>query len=165
MESFALESPSPCGSLQVTAHFDEADGNILLLPAVIQYLVYVLFYERFIENRVLNFIDLCSVSNISVFILAENKYGYYIHGRSPHGTTDVNMKEMVINLERESRQMSGTRGLEPQSTEQTFIIRVDGAFRGQYDSILQTYQVRAERRRDRAARDASSRLVRRRDRD
>ena len=67
---------------------------------LIQYLVYVLFYQRFIEDPLLNFIDLCSVSNISVFMLADNLYGYYIHGRSPHGTTDVNMRDMVLNLER-----------------------------------------------------------------
>ena len=109
--------------------------------AIIQYLIYVIFYQRFVEDRLINFIDLCSMSNISVFILMENQYGYYLHGRSPHGVTDVNMKDMMMHLERESNEMIGTRGLEPKSTEQIFIVRVDRTFRSQYDALLRNYQV------------------------
>jgi meckelin len=109
---------------------------------LIQYLFYIIFYQRFIEDRLLNFIDLCSVSNISVFILTDNQYGYYIHGRSPHGTTDVNMRDMIMNLERESKQMSGTRGLEAESDEQTFIVRINGQFRLQYEAFLRDYEVK-----------------------
>ena len=110
--------------------------------ALIQYLFYVLFYQRFIEDTLLNFIDLCSVSNISVFMLTDNLYGYYIHGRSPHGTTDVNMKDMILNLERESKQMIGTRGLQAKSDEQTFIVKIGPSFRRQYDILLGTYRVK-----------------------
>jgi hypothetical protein len=109
--------------------------------ALIQYLIYVLFYQRFVEDKLLNFMDLCSVSNISVFILTDTHYGYYMHGRSPHGTTDVNMRDMIMNLERESNQMSGTRGLEAKSDEQTFIIKLDRPFRAQYNLLLQSYRV------------------------
>ncbi|UJR38008.1 hypothetical protein I4U23_030690 [Adineta vaga] len=116
--------------------------SMWLGTGIIQYLLYVGFYERFFEDRIVNFIDLCSVSNMSVFILSDNQYGYYIHGRSPHGTTDVNMKDMLINLEREANQMSATRGLQAQSEEQTFIIKIDRAFRAQYDNLLQSYQNR-----------------------
>ncbi|CAF0826220.1 unnamed protein product [Adineta steineri] len=114
--------------------------SMWLATALIQYVVYVIFYQRFFEDRLLNFIDLCSVSNISVFILIDRNYGYYIHGRSPHGTTDVNMKDMLINLERESNQMSGTRGLQAKANDQTFIILIDHIFRAQYDLLLQNYQ-------------------------
>ena len=40
-----------------------------------------LVYERFVEDKMQQFVDLCSISNISVFILYERNYGYYIHGR------------------------------------------------------------------------------------
>ncbi|CAF1345544.1 unnamed protein product [Adineta steineri] len=110
--------------------------------ALIQYLIYILFYQRFVQDKIINFLDLCSVSNISVFILMDNLYGYYMHGRSPHGTADVNMKEMMTNLERESNQKIGTRGLQPNSDDQTFIIRVDKAFRSQYELLLKNYQNR-----------------------
>lgn len=38
---------------------------------------------------------------ISVFILSANNYGHYIHGRSVHGFSDTNMKEMRAQLKRE----------------------------------------------------------------
>lgn len=89
----------------------------------------------------MNFVDLCSVSNISVLALTDELYGYYIHGLSPHGTTDVNMRDMLMNLEREGQQMSGTRGLEAGSNEQMFIVKLLPTFRAQYNALLQTYQV------------------------
>ncbi|CAF3770661.1 unnamed protein product [Rotaria sp. Silwood1] len=116
--------------------------SMWLATALVQYLVYVIFYQRFVEDRIINFIDLCSVSNISVFILMDNQYGYYIHGRSPHGITDVDMKEMMINLERESQANSGRRGLETNSDDQIFIIKVDRPVRSQYDLLLRSYQHR-----------------------
>ena len=109
--------------------------------AFIQFFFYIIFYQRLIEDKIINFIDLCSVSNISVFILDEDQHGYYIHGRSPHGTTDVNMRDMVMNLERESRALSGTRGLEPNSTEQLFILKINRPMRIQYELLFSKYSV------------------------
>lgn len=43
-----------------------------------------LIYERFVLNSVQQFIDICSMSNISMFIFAIDSYGYYIHGRYRH---------------------------------------------------------------------------------
>lgn len=45
-----------------------------------QWLVHVMFYERYIKNRLQEFVDLCSIANISVF-LVQNYHGFYIHGR------------------------------------------------------------------------------------
>lgn len=39
------------------------------------------FYERFIEDEIQDFVDLCTLGNISVFILSAKQHGYYIHGR------------------------------------------------------------------------------------
>jgi meckelin len=116
--------------------------NNFLFLALVQYLIYILFYQRFVEDTLLNFVDLCSVSNISVFILTDTHYGYYLHGRSPHGTTDVNIRDMIMNLERESNQMSGTRGLQAKSDEQIFIMKLARPFRGQYNQLLQSYKVK-----------------------
>jgi hypothetical protein len=52
------------------------------------------------------------------------------------------MRDMIMNLEREANQMSGTRGLQPKSDEQTFIMRMDRTFRSQYEILLRSYQVR-----------------------
>ncbi|CAF2968602.1 unnamed protein product [Rotaria sp. Silwood2] len=112
---------------------------ILLGTALIQYLVYTIFYQRIVEDKIINFIDLCAVSNISVFILDENYHGYYIHGRSPHGMTDVNMKEILINLHREENRMSGTRGLQNSSDDQIFIMKINRSFRRQYELLFRNY--------------------------
>ena len=81
------------------------------------------------------------MSNISVFILDQNQHGYYIHGRSPNGTTDVNMKELLMSLYREANAMSGTRGLQEESNEQLFIMKTNQSFRRQYESLFQNYYV------------------------
>jgi hypothetical protein len=52
------------------------------------------------------------------------------------------MRDMLLNLEREGKQMSGTRGLEAKSDEQTFIMRIDPSFRLQYEILLRSYEVR-----------------------
>ncbi|UJR08252.1 hypothetical protein I4U23_012525 [Adineta vaga] len=113
--------------------------STLLGTAIIQYIAYAIFYQRIIADRIVNFIDLCSVSNISVFVLDENQHGYYIHGRSPHGRTDVNIKEVLMNLHREANQMSGTRGLQNNSNDQIFIMKMNRNFRKQYDLLFRTY--------------------------
>ena len=72
-----------------------------IISAVAQWIFYTFIYERFIEDRVRNYVDLCSMSNVSVFILENSQFGYYIHGRSVHGRADTDMKEMHENLRRE----------------------------------------------------------------
>jgi len=111
---------------------------------LVQYLVYILFYQHFVEDKILNFIDLCSVSNISMFILSNNQYGYYIHGRSPQGTADINMKEMLDYFTREENKTIGSRGLEVNTTDQTFIVHVNQEFRKQYGILLSSYQVKSQ---------------------
>ncbi len=105
-------------------------------------MAYTLFYQRIVSDKIVNFIDLCSVSNISVFILDQNQHGYYIHGRSPHGLTDVNMKQVIMNLHREENQMIGTRGLQNNSSEQIFIMKINKSFKKQYELLFQNYYVR-----------------------
>lgn len=61
----------------------------------------MLIYERFITDDIREFVDICSMSNVSVFIMANGEYGYYIHGRSVHGCSDVGMDEMSEMIKRE----------------------------------------------------------------
>ena len=60
-----------------------------------------IIYERYVEHKLRQFTDLCSVSNISVFIMPHKLFGYYIHGHSVHGHADTNMREMNRNLLKE----------------------------------------------------------------
>lgn len=59
---------------------------IIYLTGILQY---VFRYFPPVYNKMplkhVEFIDLCSISNISVLMFDESCHGYYIHGRSPYG--------------------------------------------------------------------------------
>ncbi|XP_043116009.1 meckelin isoform X6 [Puntigrus tetrazona] len=74
-----------------------------LCIGLIQIIFFTVFHERFIEDKIRQFVDLCSISNVSVLLLSHRCFGYYIHGRSVHGHADTNMDEMNTNLKREAR--------------------------------------------------------------
>lgn len=75
----------------VADKYSEAKNNFTLQYAICtftylfvyfaQWLIRVTLYERYIRNRLQKFVDLCSIANISVFVLTHNYYGFYIHGR------------------------------------------------------------------------------------
>lgn len=72
-----------------------------MFAAFVQWLFFTLIYERFFEDKIRDFVDLCSMANISVFIMHHAQYGYYIHGRSVYGKADTNMKEMFEMMKKE----------------------------------------------------------------
>lgn len=103
-----------------------------------QIIFFAVFYERFVEDKLSQFVDLCCVSNISVFLLSHSCFGYYIHGRSVHGHADTNMEEMNMNLKREAENLCSQRGLLPNTDGQTFQISISRKMRLQYDRIHET---------------------------
>jgi meckelin len=111
-------------------------GLVYIITALCQWLYFTLFYERFIEHPIQQFIDLCAMGNVSVLLLESTISGYYIHGRSPHGKADTGLRQMHVNLAREQQDLCGQRGLEPGSELQTFRIVLPRKLRNQYDRIL-----------------------------
>lgn len=100
----------------------ENNGNIALefantvlfwiAAAIIQWLWRFIVYERFLdEPPSTKFVDLCTMCNISVFMMVENHKGYYLHGKSPYESADCSMEELLKNLNREGRGTTTTRGL------------------------------------------------------
>ncbi|XP_051879525.1 meckelin [Pristis pectinata] len=110
-------------------------ATIWLSVGLIQIIFCTSIYERFVEDRISQFIDVCSISNISVIILSYRCFGYYIHGRSVHGHADTNMEEMNLNLKREAENLCGQRGLIPNTDIETFQIFITSKVREQYDKI------------------------------
>ncbi|XP_040849292.1 meckelin isoform X2 [Ochotona curzoniae] len=106
-----------------------------LVIGVIQIVFFAAFYERFVEDKIRQFVDLCSMSNISVFVLSHKCFGYYIHGRSVHGHADTNMEEMNMNLKREAENLCSQRGLVPNTDGQTFQMAISSQMRQHYDRI------------------------------
>ncbi|XP_037659112.1 meckelin [Choloepus didactylus] len=109
-----------------------------LVIGIVQILFFAVFYERFIEDKIRQFVDLCCMSNISVFLLSHKCFGYYIHGRSVHGHADTNMEEMNMNLKREAENLCSQRGLVPNTDGQTFQIAISSQMRQHYDRIHET---------------------------
>lgn len=71
----------------------------------------------------LDFVDLCSVANISIIIFNEEMEGHYIHGKSPTGSSDVGSMQLSLNLEQERAGNANVRGIHtalPYSNEQHF---------------------------------------------
>lgn len=83
---------------------------LLLVIGFIQYLMKRLF-SFLVPLPFHNFVDLCSITNISVFIFDQRIHGYYIHGESPMGQTDISTNQLNENLNFEERGESRNRGL------------------------------------------------------
>ncbi|GCB77610.1 hypothetical protein scyTo_0016717, partial [Scyliorhinus torazame] len=140
-----LTSMSPYSNLKRTAESDVVPpsrilrfgmaSGIWLTVGVIQVVFCTGIYERFVEDRISQFIDVCSISNISVMIFSHRCFGYYIHGRSVHGQADTSMEEMNLNLKREADNLCGQRGLIPNTEIETFQIFTTNKIREQYDKI------------------------------
>ncbi|KAK2576307.1 hypothetical protein KPH14_005671 [Odynerus spinipes] len=110
-----------------------------------QYLTSILFYERFIRNQMQQFVDLCSIVNISVFILEYSYYGFYIHGRSVHGFSDTDLFTLINNLKSEENQLCAHRGLVPGTTEQNFVISITQTFRRTYERFYTGQSLKTNR--------------------
>lgn len=134
--SSALERPPQAYSppYSLTLRYGLAT-TLWLSLGLLQMLFFTVFHERFVEDKIRQFVDLCSISNISVLLLSHRCFGYYIHGRSVHGHADTNMEEMNTNLKRESESLCGQRGLLPNTDIQTFQISITNRLRQQYDRI------------------------------
>ncbi|RZF41616.1 hypothetical protein LSTR_LSTR000330 [Laodelphax striatellus] len=109
---------------------------IYITVYISQWLFMMGVYERYIKNAIQEFVDVCSIANISVFVLALENFGYYIHGRSAHGFADTDMKTIMTQLQREEQDLVGHRGLLPASDQQTFQISIPSQLREYYRRVM-----------------------------
>ncbi|XP_073823646.1 meckelin [Musca autumnalis] len=106
---------------------------------ILQYILRAVVLTRLMGNRLQKYTEHCSLANISVFVLVEPSYGYYIHGRSPHGFADSDMTTMIMQLQRETQSMCGRRGL-LSDTDQCYIIMPPKNLNNYFDKLLLPYQ-------------------------
>ena len=97
---------------------------VIYVISAVQYIIrYAL--KKWIPLKTEEFTDLCSVTNISVMIFDDSFGGYYIHGRSPYGFTEISSEKLRRNLENESRGQGQIRGLSPEDPDlQTYYIYI-----------------------------------------
>ena len=111
-------------------------ASMYLGVGLLQYIFYVFLYIRCIEDKLNQFVDFCSVANISMFIMTHTQFGYYIHGRSPHGNVDISMQKMSEALLKEKEDKTAKRGLEEGSDHQTFSISISEKLSRQYARVM-----------------------------
>ncbi|CBZ28097.1 conserved hypothetical protein [Leishmania mexicana MHOM/GT/2001/U1103] len=134
-----MSASVPRGSRQVdgmTVSFDTLrvaiDTFFWVAVALVLYLLEYQIYYRFVVVHPLQaFVDLCSVSNISIIILLEQQWGFYVHGESIHAHADVSMEEFQNNLFLEAQGNLPVRGLGGQSKCQSFEVYL-GPYTRQY---------------------------------
>ena len=68
--------------------------------------------------------------------MTNDQYGYYIHGRSPNGIADTNMKQMTLALEKEENDLVAHRGLVPDTEHQVFSMALVSKMRRQYTKVM-----------------------------
>lgn len=111
-------------------------ASMYLGMGLFQYLVYMFLYIRCVEDRIGSFVDFCSVANISMFIMSHTQFGYYIHGRSPHGNSDASMHQMARALLKEQNDITARRGLGNNSEQQAFSISISDRLSRQYSKVM-----------------------------
>lgn len=83
----------------VSLSFDFSLSSLLFLISF--YLSFSLFFLIYIsQDKLTQFVDLGSITNVSTVALDSRLHGYYIHGRSPHGFADVDMATLSSNLQK-----------------------------------------------------------------
>ena len=103
---------------------------IFLTIAILQFLFNFL-YERFVEHKLDQFVDLCSVSNISFIAFEYSRFGFYIHGRSVNGIADTDLRTLTQFFDKEVEDIVGKRGLDG-TLHQVFEISITCDMRNEY---------------------------------
>jgi len=109
---------------------------LLLSIGAIEY-IYHIGLSLWIPLSSHNFVDLCSVANLSVIMFDEILHGYYIHGQSPAGLADTDSEELKRVLENEGKGDGRNRGLDPSDPKglQCFEIYIPTDMRRRYDGL------------------------------
>lgn len=135
----ALSVPSPLPTLTATGTTSAillfAINSLVWTTLHMCQLIYRAVHDRFYSHRLLQFVDLLSISNISVFLLDSPFHGYYVHGRSVHPFADTDMTEIGNNMKKEENNLVSKRGL-AESDDQAFEVFVNAPFRQVIDKVF-----------------------------
>jgi len=121
----------------------------------VQYLYKVTFYHRYVEHPLQQFVDLLSVSNVSMIILDQKLAGFYLHGRAVAPSADNNLIGLTRELKKEEEMQVSARGLLPGgdrpdlAENQSFEIYLAADVRQRYESkLLRRIEEQAQRVRE-----------------
>jgi meckelin len=120
--------------------------NRLLRQFLATFIIFITGAAQYVLRRIIQpwlptptteFLDLCSVANVSVLILQDSLRGYYIHGQSPLGKADVTLQELIRFLEEEGKGKIKGRGITDDKNDnlQTYEIYLSYTMRQIYDGL------------------------------
>ena len=115
--SMGTNEPAPYQVSSVLLRF-AIGGGLMLLIGLCQIAYKIVFHHNYVCHPIQQFVDLLSLSNISIIILDDECSGYYIHGRSLMAFTDTSMAELSQQMRKEQEMQVSARGLVPSSTRQ-----------------------------------------------
>ena len=139
VERFAMNLPHGRGDDGVPYHTllrFALSSSLLLCLSLVQWLFRWALWERFVKDRIWQFVDLLAVTNVSCLLLEERHFGFYLHGRSVHDHADADMMQLNANLKREEEGLEMLRGFRQESTVQTFEVYLSPQVRQRYDAAF-----------------------------
>ena len=83
---------------------------VIYAVGILQY-AFHLVLKHWYPLRTEDFVDICSICNMSVLMFDESFKGYYIHGRSPYGQAEISSEQLRLALEFESSGNAQMRGV------------------------------------------------------
>lgn len=107
------------------------------ITGVIQWFLLIVLWERCSSDRLRSFADLCSVSNVSMFILSQANFGYYIHGHSPTGRSDLDLGGLIMMLAAENVGVAARRGIATDSDDHTYRMALPSSFRQAFNRLYE----------------------------
>ena len=139
VEQYAMLVPKGRGEPGVPYHTllrFALSSALLLALSLAQWFFRWALWERFVKDRVWQFVDLLAVTNVSALLLEEKYFGFYLHGRSVHDHADADMAQLNANLKREEEGLEMLRGFRQESTVQTFEVYLAPKVRQRYDAAF-----------------------------
>ena len=64
-------------------------------------------------EKINSFVDLCTIANVSLVMMYEHGFGYYLHGQAPWTSSDIPLEWLQKNLQDEGsdNKFSNSRAL------------------------------------------------------
>lgn len=109
---------------------------VIMTTGVTVYLIRYLF-AFFFPLAYMEFVDLCAVANVSLFIFDEKFHGYYIHGASPSNTSDVTLDALKMSLDQEGVNQGTNRGLVANNNLQCYEFFIPYVEKKNFDEVFE----------------------------
>ncbi|KAM3144213.1 hypothetical protein pb186bvf_003675 [Paramecium bursaria] len=118
--------------------------NFLFFTVGLAQIIIQKIFDIWFPIAIEDFVDLCSIANISIMIIDDLLHGYYLHGENPIGQAEGSNEHLTFCLQYESEGKGKKRGYlqiekgqnKDDAELQTFEIFLPQKFRMSYDQVF-----------------------------